>query len=515
VVDPNSEHATTDPGQAHARGHLKIAHKLFLLLGLAAFGFVATLVVAAWLGAENGRLTRSMEQGYFPAADRSQRLKLAMFEMDRALAEAARTRAPAPLQAAETYHHEMIGALNGVRLTPELLSGSCRNCHTVEDGGFREIRSLTADLSSYWKVASEASAAGQPPSAANQARFEQLTELLATATAAHQGQMDSVFTALAQNQRHFHLAILAIAIVCLLLLLVVGTLVARSITSPLAQAIGVARRMAEGDLAHEIHARSSDEIGQLLVATAAMVGRLREVISEAQNTCLTLRRAAEEISATASSLAQGTSEQAASMERTASSLEEMNASIAQNSEASQHMEKTALQGAGSAEQVGRAVQEAVVAMQTIAGRVTIIEEIAYQTNLLALNAAIEAARVGVHGRGFTVVAAEVRKLAERSQAAAADIVKVARTSVLVAERSGKLLADMLPALRQTVDQVQNVAAASREQSIGVGHINQTLTQVDQVTQRTAAAAEELASTAETMTATARSLDTALGFFRTK
>jgi methyl-accepting chemotaxis protein len=173
----------------------------------------------------------------------------------------------------------------------------------------------------------------------------------------------------------------------------------------------------------------------------------------------------------------------------------------------------AMRGATDAEESGRAVVETVGAMQAIAKKISIIEEIAYQTNLLALNAAIEAARAGEHGKGFAVVAAEVRKLAERSQNAAKEISSLAGSSVEVAERSGSLLKELVPAIRKTAGLVQEVAAASNEQAAGVNQMNKAMSQVDQVTQRNASAAEELASTAEEMASQAAALQQLVSFFR--
>ena len=162
---------------------------------------------------------------------------------------------------------------------------------------------------------------------------------------------------------------------------------------------------------------------------------------------------------------------------------------------------------------GKAVTETVEAMKSIAGKVQIIEEIAYQTNLLALNAAIEAARAGEHGKGFAVVATEVRKLAERSQTAAKEISGLADSSVKVAERAGQQLVELVPSIKKTTDLVQEVSAASREQSSGVTQINKAMGQVDQVTQRNASSAEELSSTAEEMSSQAESLLQLMGFFK--
>jgi methyl-accepting chemotaxis protein len=193
----------------------------------------------------------------------------------------------------------------------------------------------------------------------------------------------------------------------------------------------------------------------------------------------------------------------------------MSASITQNAENSRQTEQMASGAARSADESGRAVLETVGAMRQIAEKTGIIEEIAYQTNLLALNAAIEAARAGEHGRGFAVVATEVRKLAERAQRATREIGDLAGSSVQVAERSGKLLAELVPSIRKTADLVQEVAAASQEQSAGVGQVSKAMAVVDQVTQRNASASEELSSTAEEMSSQSEALLQLIAFFQVR
>ncbi|HEU4391219.1 MAG TPA: methyl-accepting chemotaxis protein, partial [Blastocatellia bacterium] len=209
---------------------------------------------------------------------------------------------------------------------------------------------------------------------------------------------------------------------------------------------------------------------------------------------------------------QGTSQQAASVEETTASLEQVGASVSQNAENSSRTEQIAIKAAKDAEQSGKAVQKTVEAMKEIAERVLIIQEIAYQTNLLALNAAIEAARAGDYGKGFAVVASEVRRLAERAQTAAKEIGGLASSSVKVAEQSGQLLMELVPSIRTTADLVQNVAAASSEQASGVVQMGRAMSQVEQVTQRNASAAEELASTAEEMLTQAQALQHLVEFF---
>jgi methyl-accepting chemotaxis protein len=301
--------------------------------------------------------------------------------------------------------------------------------------------------------------------------------------------------------------------VSLVLGLLLSVLIARVISRPLNEAVQAADRIAEGDLTVRITSETQDEAGRLLAALQRMVQKLAQVIGEVREGASALASASAQVSASSQSLSQGTSEQASSVEETTSSLEQMTASITQNRGHGRQMEQMAVQGAKDAEEGGRAVKETVAAMGSIAEKISIIEEIAYQTNLLALNAAIEAARAGEHGKGFAVVATEVRKLAERSRTAAKEISGLATGSVKVATRSGQLLEELVPSIRKTADLVQEVVAASAEQTSGVTQMNKAMQHVDQVTQRNASASEELASTAEELSSQAEALSQLVSFFR--
>ncbi len=307
--------------------------------------------------------------------------------------------------------------------------------------------------------------------------------------------------------------ILSVTIGATFLLLALALAITTSLVRRVFDAVSTAQLIARGDLSRTVVVDGTDEIAALQTAMRDMSGTLRQIIAEVRGGADALAMAASQVSLTSQTLSQGTGEQAASVEETTSSLEEMNASITQNAENSRQTEAMAKAGASDAEETGVAVRETVVAMNDIAEKISIVQEIAYQTNLLALNAAIEAARAGEHGKGFAVVAQEVRKLAERAQSAAKDIQQKAQASVAVAGRSGTLLDALVPAIRKTADLVQEVAAASQEQSAGVGQISKAMGSVDQVTQRNASASEELASTAEEMSSQAESLQQLMSFFQ--
>jgi methyl-accepting chemotaxis protein len=303
------------------------------------------------------------------------------------------------------------------------------------------------------------------------------------------------------------------SLVSIFVSIAVTLVISRGITKPIQDVLEVVENISAGDLTKTINVDRGDEIGRLLGAMAKMTGKLNEMIGEVRMGAGSVSTAATQVASSASIVSQGTSEQAAAVEQVTSSMEEMSASVTQNAENSRKMEQMARKGAQDAGQSGQAVQESVSAMKSIAEKIAVIEEIAYQTNMLALNAAIEAARAGEHGRGFAVVAAEVRNLAERCRTAAQEIGGLAVANVQVAERSGGLLTELVPAIQKTADLVQEVAATSREQAAGVNQINGAISQVGLVTQRNAAGAEELSSTAEELASQAEALQDMISFFR--
>jgi len=272
-----------------------------------------------------------------------------------------------------------------------------------------------------------------------------------------------------------------------------------------------ATELADGNLMVSVSQRSAQD--KLMQALQQMVEAISRVVVDVKSASDSVASSANEFQSTAQQMSSGATEQAAAAEEVSSSMEEMSANIQQNMENAQATEGIATKAASDAREGGEAVTEAVRAMQDIASKITIIEDIAYQTNLLALNATIEAARAGEHGKGFAVVATEVRKLAERSQEAAAEITKISGTSVRVAERAGELLAKLVPDIQKTADLVQDINAASKEQFGGAEQINKAIQQLDQVIQQNAGASEEMAASAESLFAQSKQLQDTIEFFK--
>ena len=292
----------------------------------------------------------------------------------------------------------------------------------------------------------------------------------------------------------------------------IGYLISTSITNSLKKTMNLTVAISNGNLDTLTTIESTDEVGILSGSIMDMSLRLKEVIFEIDKGAYSVNTGSAEINSMAQNISSDANEQAASVEEIASSMEEMAANIENNSHNTKITSELAKNAANMANEGEIAIQKSIKAMKEITDKISVIEEISKQTNMLALNAAIEAARAGEYGKGFAVVASEVKKLAEKSQAAAGVISTLSVSNEEIANQAGSIFKQIAPAVRETSEKIQEIYSASKEQRIGVDEINKAMLQLDQVTQSNASGAEELSATADGLNSQANILKKSISFF---
>lgn len=316
--------------------------------------------------------------------------------------------------------------------------------------------------------------------------------------------------------RRILVSTIMISAAAVIILIVVFVALIVGLNRSLRAGMVAAASVSEGDLSFSIERRialGKDELAELVRSLGHMQTKLGEIVGEIRDVAGQVSSGSEAVSGSAQTLSAGASEQASSAEEVSASVEELGATLKQNADNAAAARATSARAAAEADEGGEAVAQTSSAMKEISAKIGIIDEIARQTNLLALNAAIEAARAGEAGKGFAVVASEVRKLAERSQGAAAEIAELSTRSVAVADAATESFAKLAPDIRKTAELATEISAATAEQSTGIEQIVRAIGQLDAVVQSNASSSEELASMAEELSAQSARLGEAIAFFR--
>jgi len=491
--------------------NLKIKHKLLFSPILFVVVILVVFVIFQFTNSNSKLLLNNIQKGYVPYVEIASNLSYELINLQREFQDA--------VAAAD---EEKLQSTNEKYKLIQLMLDSAKN--NIIGKNNSEILKIEKQFENYYKLALSTSGAMVSGKFTEElsndinrmvTEFNAIKESLNELIAHSKQETSNAFSSTVKNFNTSFGIIFSILLAGLVVFLISSFIIIKSLN----QSIGIIRKkltlLSEGNLIRENSHQtlSNDEIGEMIKASEQLADKLRTVLTDIQTGIQSMAEASTETSSTSEQLAEGANEQASSVEEIASTIEQISANIGQNSENAQHTGKISEEANNDIKQVAVKSQKAVEANKAIRDKIGIINDIAFQTNILALNAAVEAARAGEHGRGFAVVASEVRKLAEKSRVAAEEIVKLSQQSYALTSEAGKVMTETIPKVDKTTTLVQEIVAASMEQSNGTSQVNNAVQQLNDLTQQNVTASEELSANAAKLAELANDLNQLIAFFR--
>lgn len=491
--------------------NLKIKHKLLFSPVLFVILILVVFIIFQWTNTNSKLLLNNIQKGYVPYVEIANNLSYEIINLQREFQDAVAAADDEKLQATSEKYKQI-----------RLMLDSAKN--NIIGKNNSEILNIEKQFENYYKLALNTSGAMISGKFTEElsndinnmvTEFNAIKESLSELIIHSKEETSKAFNSTTRNFNASFSIIIIILLVGLVIFLLSSFIIIKSLNKSIFEIKQKLTALSEGILIQE-DTRSklnNDEIGEMIKASNQLAQKLRTVLNDIQIGIQSMAQASSQTSSTSEQLAQGANEQASSVEEIAATIEQISANIGQNSENAQHTGKISEEANNDIKQVAIKSEKAVEANKAILDKIGVINDIAFQTNILALNAAVEAARAGEHGRGFAVVASEVRKLAEKSRVAAEEIVKLSQQSYALTSDAGRVMTETIPKVDKTTTLVQEIVAASMEQSNGTSQVNNAVQQLNDLTQQNVTASEQLSANAAKVAELATDINELIAFFK--
>ncbi len=308
-------------------------------------------------------------------------------------------------------------------------------------------------------------------------------------------------------------AMLTISIIAILFIIISAYLLSKSISKPIEKVVKAMKKISNKQIDFQITEKRNDEVGELYSSINEINTNFKDIILNINDTATAVSGASNQLSVASEKISERANEQAATTEEVATSMEEILAMINSNSQNAEITGESSTKSANEMKQSNEIFVKTIKSVSQISEKITIISEIADKTDILSINAAIEAARAGDAGKGFSVVANEIRKLADKTKIASDEITKLSKNGQDISRIAGEKLKTAIPEIIKSAELVNNIVSAGKEQQSGVENINISVQQLTEITNENSASAEEMSASAEELSAQAEQLKELISVFK--